>query len=493
MMRSEMKQYDVNRVHIFIVRLIWIMAVVLFAEQFIGSKEINIEDWVILATPIIATIVIKNKILGTTLKGVILILLPALVGLIVAIAENGTNTSLLVLLATSSIAILYFSTKILVVYAAVINVLLIVGSFILGLPLLGKDISLVYRVKGMLFFELGLVILYIIAKWGGEYMDYSIENAKKSQEMVDKLQEAVKTISTNTEVLNQNIYQVNEAIQSLNEVNHQITISIEQTAQGTEEQAKGIVKLTEWMKDAEDKMSFAKETTDEMSKVSTTIDAEVANSHITIEDMNQQMQEITEAVEASLNNVLELENKIEHIGEFLNAITGIARQTNLLALNASIEAARAGEAGKGFAVVADEIKNLAEECSQVVDAIREIILSLQEKSVVTKEQVIKGSKATATGVEAVKSVKGVFNHLVEAVETLDGQIAIEVDSIHTILEVFIKMNDETNVLASISEEHTAMAEEVNNATRIQNKRFNEMRENLITIKRLGDNLKESIQ
>lgn len=316
MMRSEMKQYDVNRVHIFIVRLIWIMAVVLFAEQFIGSKEINIEDWVILATPIIATIVIKNKILGTTFKGVILILLPALVGLIVAIAENGTNTSLLVLLATSSIAILYFSTKILVVYAAVINVLLIVGSFILGLPLLGKDISLVYRVKGMLFFELGLVILYIIAKWGGEYMDYSIENAKKSQEMVDKLQEAVKTISTNTEVLNQNIYQVNEAIQSLNEVNHQITISIEQTAQGTEEQAKGIVKLTEWMKDAEDKMSFAKETTDEMSKVSTTIDAEVANSHITIEDMNQQMQEITEAVEASLNNVLELENKIEHIGEF---------------------------------------------------------------------------------------------------------------------------------------------------------------------------------
>ena len=492
-MGSEMKQYDERKVHTFVGRLIWIISVILFAQKVIGSKGISIEDWIILATPILATIVVKSRNIGMVLKGVILIVLPALVGLIVAVAENGTDTSLLILLTTSSLVILYFNTKILMIYAIIINLFLVIGSFMMRLPLLGKDFSLYYRVKGLLIFEIGLVIFYIIAKWGGEYMRYSMENAKKSQEMVRKLQEAVQTIGTNTEVLNQNIYQVNEAIQSLNEVNHQITISIEQTAQGTEEQAKGIVKLTEWMKDAEDKMSFAKETTDEMSKVSTTIDAEVANSHITIEDMNQQMQEITEAVEASLNNVLELENKIEHIGEFLNAITGIARQTNLLALNASIEAARAGEAGKGFAVVADEIKNLAEECSQVVDAIREIILSLQEKSVVTKEQVIKGSKATATGVEAVKSVKGVFNHLVEAVETLNGQIAIEVDSIHTILEVFIKMNDETNVLASISEEHTAMAEEVNNATRIQNKRFNEMRENLITIKRLGDNLKESIQ
>ena len=492
-MENEMKQYDEKKVHAFIGRLIWIISVVLFVQKVVGSKSISIEGWIILATPLAATIVVKSKNIGMVLKGVILILLPAIVGLIVAAAENGTDTSLLILLVTSSLVILYFNTRVLVVYAIIINLLLVIGNFMLGLPLLGKNPSLVYRVKGLLIFEIGLVIFYIVAKWGGEYMSYSIENARRSQEMVKKLQEAVQTISTNTEVLNQNIYQVNDAIQSLNEANHQITISIEQTAQGTEEQAKGIVKLTEWMKDAEDKMSFAKETTDEMSKVSTIIDTEVANSHTRIEDMNQQMLEITEAANASLNNVLELENKIEHISEFLNAITGIARQTNLLALNASIEAARAGEAGKGFAVVADEIKNLSEECSQVVEAIRGIIVSLQEKSIVTKEQVIKGNNAAATGVEAVKTVKGVFNHLVKAVETLNGQIAIEVDSIHAILEVFIKINDETNVLASISEEHTAMAEEVNNATRLQNKHFNEMRENLITIKKLGDNLKESLQ
>lgn len=492
-MEDNIKQYDEKKVHVFIGRLIWIISIVLFIQKVIGNKGISIEDWAILATPILATIVVKSKNIGMVLKGVVLILLPALVGLVVAVAENGTETSLLVLLVSSSLVILYFNTKVLIIYSAIINVFLLVGSFILGLPLLGKNFSLAYRVKGMLIFEIGLVIFYIIAKWGGEYMRYSIESVKKSQEMVDKLQEAVQTVSTNTEILNQNIYQVNETIKSLSEANHQITVSIEQTAMGTEEQAKGIVKLTEWMKDAEDKMSYAKEITDEMGKVSTTIDTEVVNSHTTIEDMDRQMLEITEAVQASLSNVLELENKIEHISEFLNAITGIARQTNLLALNASIEAARAGEAGKGFAVVADEIKSLAQECSQVVSAIREIILSLQEKSVVTKEQVIKGSKAAVTGVEAVKSVKGVFNHLVEAVETLNGQIAIEVDSIHTILDVFIKINDETNVLASISEEHTAMAEEVNNATRLQNRRFNEMRENLSVIKKLGDHLKESIQ
>lgn len=492
-MESEIKQYDEKKVHSFIVRLIGIISCVVFLQKVIGSKGVSLEDWAILLTPILAIIVAKNKYIGKILKRVILVLLPALVGLVIAIAENGTDISLFVLLTSTSLAVLYFNTRVITIYAIIINVLLLIGNFMLKLPLLGKDLDLLYQVKGMIIFEIGLVIFYIIAKWGGEYMRYSEESARTSREMLDKLKEAVQTITTNTEILNQNIYQANEAIESLNQANHHITISIEQTAIGTEEQTTGIVKLTEWMKDAEDKMNSTKHITEEMNSISRVIDKEIVASHTTIENMDLQMLEITKAVEASLSNVLELEDKVKYIGECLNAITGIARQTNLLALNASIEAARAGDAGRGFAIVADEIKSLALECSQVVTSIREVISSVQEKSVITKEQITKGSKAASVGIESVQSVKGVFNHLVEVVQQLNLQITEEVGSIHAILEVFVKVNDETNVLASISEEHMAMVEEVNSATHIQNRHFNEIRDKLGVIKTLGDRLKESVR
>lgn len=78
--------------------------------------------------------------------------------------------------------------------------------------------------------------------------------------------------------------------------------------------------------------------------------------------------------------VLSISNKIEETNDAINkesdilkVIEEIASQTNLLSLNASIEAARAGEAGRGFAVVAGSIINLAENTSDELNNIREII------------------------------------------------------------------------------------------------------------------------
>ena len=85
----------------------------------------------------------------------------------------------------------------------------------------------------------------------------------------------------------------------------------------------------------------------------------------------------------------------------------IASQTSLLALNASIEAARAGEAGKGFAVVATEIGSLANQSSDTVTHINNIVSEING------------------------AVKGMVSTLTQTLDFLE----------HTVIEDYKQMNE----------------------------------------------------
>lgn len=83
-------------------------------------------------------------------------------------------------------------------------------------------------------------------------------------------------------------------------------------------------------------------------------------------------------VKVRAEKAIEGSKAVERIHALTNTIMEISSQTSLLALNASIEAARAGEAGRGFAVVATEIGSLADQTSQAIADIGQIVKDVDE-------------------------------------------------------------------------------------------------------------------
>ena len=136
----------------------------------------------------------------------------------------------------------------------------------------------------------------------------------------------------------------------------------------------------------------------------------------TVTEIGRQVQESSniaaQAVhQASKTNdqVTQLSETANRIGNVVGLINTIASQTNLLALNATIEAARAGDAGKGFAVVAQEVKALA---AQTAKATNEIAAQISGMQTATDEAVAAIQEITTT-IAKMSEISGAIAAAVE--------------------------------------------------------------------------------
>lgn len=101
---------------------------------------------------------------------------------------------------------------------------------------------------------------------------------------------------------------------------------------------------------------------------------------------------ISDRVQSTAKTVGALGSASEHVGEFVETVTRIARQTNLLALNAAIEAARAGEHGRGFAVVAEEVRKLAEESARAAKEVASTIAVVRDNIALAVDSMAQGER-----------------------------------------------------------------------------------------------------
>ncbi len=152
-----------------------------------------------------------------------------------------------------------------------------------------------------------------------------------------------------------------------------------------------------------ERVTFISELIERLERVGETVEAlgqEASTTGTLVTNANQEVQRITESVEALTGDISEAAEKAgcimtvvrtfsEHfasVRKTTESIGQLSLQIRLLAVNASIEASRAGEAGRGFSVVADEVRSLAERSGGDLTHINSVFAQLEQ----TLERLITG-------------------------------------------------------------------------------------------------------
>jgi methyl-accepting chemotaxis protein len=181
----------------------------------------------------------------------------------------------------------------------------------------------------------------------------------------------------------------------------------------------------------------------------------------------------------------------ERVGDFVEAVSRIARQTNLLALNAAIEAARAGEHGRGFAVVAEEVRKLAEESGRAAKEIATTIADVRDNIAVAVQSMTEGESE-------VRGVGEIANEANTALSTLlagIGRIAQLIADVTTVSrEQSTTMRQLAEVIdgvQGVSDEAAAQAREASEAATRQMRALEGLAETSRGLAQLAERLRRS--
>ncbi len=155
---------------------------------------------------------------------------------------------------------------------------------------------------------------------------------------------------------------------------------------------------------------------------------------------------INETNSKILQNSIDIQGITEIIDDLFDRI-------NLLALNASIEAARAGEYGRGFAVVADEVGKLADNSSNELGKIRELV-SNNRSDMESATRVIK---------EIVNFIEGIGISITDAgkkgEETLEA-ISQQRQIRHEMIDKTEIVREKSGIISAATREQSAAINEV---------------------------------
>ncbi len=452
-------RYNYQRVNLFNSILATFLSTFLFVESILVGN-FSLTNTIALYTPILIAFGVTFSKLHYRIKMVIIPLLPFLALVALVFAREGISYFYITALGSLGMAALYFEKKNLLGIIAFINVVVIAVLAIDYSVPMGQAYSLKDNADHLFRFDLIALLMYFTTRWGSEYVQNAFKMKEEADQLLERLQETFSVIDASTSILDERIDHLVSSSKESKEVSKGVHLAIKEMADGISSQAGATGNINELVHQSDSYINktndLAGDVKDQTRALSDTV---VANQKKIIE-VQGKMKDISGSMEEVSSEVNTLQSKLVDITDFLDSISNIASQTNLLALNASIEAARAGEQGKGFAVVADEVRKLAEESNTTVQRISTIIDEFRKYTDNTLQSVATGNQDVQFGDEIVNLLASDYEKMLNVFEKLQYVIEEEYNNIILVSDHFVKIKEEVDHVAAISQEQSATSEEI---------------------------------
>ena len=202
--------------------------------------------------------------------------------------------------------------------------------------------------------------------------------AKAVSAMRGSLRNVIKDVTDASVHLNGIVSNLQDASSEVNDSCTDNSATTEELAAGMEETTATTQTIVSGMEDMKEGADNIQRMSMDGEELSNEIEARAAKLKESATESVKLAREMFASLQKNSAKAMEEAKAVEKINELTEVIMRISSQTSLLALNASIEAARAGEAGKGFAVVATEIGNLANQSSETVANINNIVAEVNQ-------------------------------------------------------------------------------------------------------------------
>ncbi len=317
--------------------------------------------------------------------------------------------------------------------------------------------------------------------------------ARAVKALKDKLNEIVSSLQKSANTLF-------EAGNGLDSMARQCSTTTDDVSRAIEEISKGAVSQAEEIQNASSEIGAMGELIEEivenvndLTEASNTMGEAGNASTETMAKLNASNERTTSAIGNISNQIRLTDEAIRKISLATELITSIASETNLLSLNASIESARAGESGRGFAVVATEIQKLAVQSNDAATEIQQIIGNLVSESQKTMDEMREAEVLVREQQDKLNDTKEKFNEVSTGIDvSREGtrQIRVCADSCNSARASII---DVISNLSAISEENAASAEETTASMQELNATISLLTEEAAKLKDISTSLNEEMK